>query len=396
MSYTTRFGLLGTSLLLALAVAAAPAEKSRAEGIRLDALKIPVVISGSSKPASVELEAIVLRPDDGLPHPLAVLNHGSPRMASARPAMSPYAMWAQATAFARRGWVAVAFLRRGYGQSGGQWAENYGSCSNPDYATAGRAGASDIAAVAKFMIAQPYVSKEKWISIGVSAGGFATLALTANPPHDLAAAISFAPGRGSTSADTVCGANQLISAFAQYGRTSRIPLLWVSAENDHFFGPQLVSQLTAAFSKTGGTVTYVKTPPFADDGHQLFIAANGIPIWSPIVDRFLMSNKLVLRDGLIDVAHANVAAPSSLSTRGREAFQTYLESGPNKAFAVAGDAHFGWATGRRTIDEARKDAMGFCTSGAPAGCRIVNINDKPTQYLPAYVGAIFLVTASSI
>jgi hypothetical protein len=34
-----------------------------------------------------------------------------------------------------------------------------------------------------------------------------------------------------------------------------------------------------------------------------------------------------------------------LNSRGREAFKTYLDSGPNQAFAVAGDAHFGWATG---------------------------------------------------
>jgi dienelactone hydrolase len=376
---TTRIGLVGTSLLLALIVVASSPEQVLAEEIRLDALKIPVVISGSNGPASVALEAIVLRPDDGLPHPLAVLNHGSPRMPSARPTMSPYGMWAQATAFARRGWVAVAFLRRGYGQSGGQWAEDYGSCANPDYAAAGRAGAKDIAAVAKFMVAQPYVSKAKWISIGVSAGGFATVALTADPPQDLAAAFSFAPGRGSTSADEVCGERQLISAFAQYGRTSRIPLLWVSAENDHFFGPQLVSKLTAAFSKAGGNLTFVRTPAFAEDGHELFTAAKGIPIWSPIVDRFLMSNKLVLRDGLIDVPLPNVAAPSTLSGRGREAFATYLESGPNKAFAIAGDTHFGWAAGRRTIDDARKDALGFCASGAPSRCRIVNVDNKPVE-----------------
>jgi dienelactone hydrolase len=349
----------------------------RAEALRQDALKIPAMIAGRS--SSVELEAIVVRPDDGQPHPLAILNHGSPRLPEQRPKMSPYGMWAQAVAFARRGWIAVAFLRRGYGESGGSWAENYGSCANPDYAGAGRTGASDIAAVARFMRAQPYVSKAKWISVGVSAGGLATIALTADPPPDLAAAISFAPGRGSSGPDTVCSENRLIAAFADYGRTSRIPVLWVSAENDHFFGPRLVAQLTAAFTKGGGAVTYVATAPFSDDGHKLFSAVEGMPIWSPIVDRFLLANKLALHDGLIDVSPPNVAAPTNLSSRGREAFKTYLESGPNKAFAVAADAQFGWATGRRTSDQARKDALGFCVAGAPAGCRIVNVNNAPAQ-----------------
>jgi hypothetical protein len=68
---------------------------------------------------------------------------------------------------------------------------------------------------------------------------------------------------------------------------------------------------------------------------------------------------LALRDRLIEVPSPNVAAPSSLNSRGREAFKTYLDSGPNQAFAVAGDAHFGWATGRRSTNEAIKDALGF-------------------------------------
>ncbi len=148
MNTTMRVRRIATCLLATCIAMASLAGHVRAEGLRQDALKIPAVIAGPRGATSVELEAIVVRPDDGRPHPLAILNHGSPRKADQRPKMSPYALWAQAAAFARRGWVAVAFLRRGYGQSGGSWAENWGACSNPDYATAGRAGASDIAAVA--------------------------------------------------------------------------------------------------------------------------------------------------------------------------------------------------------------------------------------------------------
>jgi pimeloyl-ACP methyl ester carboxylesterase len=233
MNFTTRFESLAAALLLALVASGTSVGQGRTEEIRLDALKIPAAISGST----YQLEAIVLRPDDRLPHPLAVLNHGSPRSADARPTMSPYGMWAQAVAFARRGWAAVAFMRRGYGRSEGGWVESYGPCANPDYATAGRTAASDIAAVAKFMATQSYVAKGKWISVGVSAGAFATVALTADAPRDLAAAISFAPGRGSSGPDTVCGEKQLVSAFAQYGRTSRTPLLWVPPKTIIFLDP---------------------------------------------------------------------------------------------------------------------------------------------------------------
>lgn len=363
-----------TSFVLLIALAATA--EVRAEGIRFDALQIPLTISGSRP---LELEALVVRPDDELTHPLAVINHGSPRDRSDRPAMTPYRMWSQAIAFARRGWVAVAFMRRGYGHSQGEWAESYGSCSDPDYAAAGRAGASDIAAVARFMSGQSYVSKGRWISVGHSAGAFATVALSADPPRDLAAAIAFAPGRGSTAPDAVCGEKQLVSAFAQYGRTSRVPLLWVSADNDHFFGPRLVPLLTGAFSNAGGNVTFVKAPAFGEDGHQLFSTASGVPIWSPIVDRFLASNSLVQRDRLIDIPVPNVAASASLNGNGRDAFKTYLESGPNKAFAVGAGSRFGWATGRRSVEQAREDALGLCVSGKASKCWVINVNNAAVE-----------------
>jgi len=355
-----------------------PLAQARAEELRFDTIQIPVSAPGGIR--SVELEAMVVRPDDGVAHPIAVLNHGSPRSADDRATMSPYRMWPQAVAFARRGWAVVVPTRRGYGASQGDWAEGYGSCSNPDYAAAGRQGASDIAAVARYMSGQSYVSKGKWISVGHSAGGFATVALAAEAPSDLAAAIAFAPGRGSTAPDEVCGEQQLVAAFAQYGTTSRVPLLWVAADNDHFFGPRLVPLLTGAFSSAGGKLTFVKTAAFGDDGHQLFTAASGMPIWSPIVDRFLAANDLALRDRLIDVTLPNVAAPAGLNSNGRDTFKTYLESGPNKAFAVAdGGSRFGWATGRRTADDARKAALDYCTSGTTAKCRVVNVNNRPAQ-----------------
>ena len=198
--------------LLAVIVCAGPI---RAAELVQERLTIPAVVDGSR----VELDALVMRPDDQRPHPLAVINHGSPRDVDDRTKMSPFGMSAQAQAFARRGFVAVTFMRRGYGRSQGDWAESYGSCADPDYARAGLAGAADIAAVARFMATQPYVSKSGWISVGVSAGAFATVALSAEAPSGLVAALAFAPGRGSTSADTVCAEDRLVAAFAEFGRT---------------------------------------------------------------------------------------------------------------------------------------------------------------------------------
>ena len=360
---------------MVVALVAALPQDVRADGIRHEPLQIPAVIGGRI----YQLEGLVVRPDDNAPHPLALINHGSPRGdADDRARMSPNGLWLQAAAFARRGWTAVTFLRRGYGHSQGGWVENYSSCGSPDYIRAGRMAAADLAAVATYMLGQPYVAKDKWISVGVSAGGFSTIALTADAPPGLAAAIAFAPGRGSRNADEVCGEQQLVAAFAAFGKTSRTPVLWVSAPNDHFFGPTLVSAFTGAFSKAGGRLTFVAAPPFGDDGHQLFSSAGGMPIWTPMVDRFLADNKLVWRDRPIAIATPDVAAPPGLGDSGRAAFKSYLESGPNKAFTVSG-AHFGWASGRRTSDEAVKAALGFCQAHVSGLCTVANVNDKPAE-----------------
>jgi hypothetical protein len=85
MSFATSFRLSGTAVLLTLILIATSSGQGRAEEIRLDEVKIPVIIPGSSRPASVALEAIVLRPDDGLPHPLAVLNHAHREMRATAP-----------------------------------------------------------------------------------------------------------------------------------------------------------------------------------------------------------------------------------------------------------------------------------------------------------------------
>ena len=106
-------------------------------------------------------------------------------------------MLPQAIEFARRGWAAVVVMRRGYGNSGGEWADGYGYCGNPDYRRRGNAGAADLKAAIAFLVSRPDIDPSRVISVGVSAGGFATVALTADPPPELVAAISFAGGRGS-------------------------------------------------------------------------------------------------------------------------------------------------------------------------------------------------------
>ncbi len=130
----------------------------------------------------------------------------------------------QAIEFVRRGWTAAVVMRRGFGDSGVGFAEGIGTCSEPDYSRAGRAAAADLKAAIAFLATRPDVDASRIISVGASAGGFATVALSADPPQGLLAGVSFAGGRGSDKPDEVCREDKLISAFDEFGMRSRLPM----------------------------------------------------------------------------------------------------------------------------------------------------------------------------
>ena len=96
--------------------------------------------------------------------------------------------------------------------------------------TAANASAADLRAAVDAMSRRADVTTQGMIALGLSAGGFASIALSADPPPGLAAVINFAGGRGSRADDDVCDEAALVRAFAAMGKTSRIPMLWVYAE----------------------------------------------------------------------------------------------------------------------------------------------------------------------
>jgi pimeloyl-ACP methyl ester carboxylesterase len=331
-------------------------------------VRIPMAAAGPRG-----LEALVVRANDAGRHPLVLVNHGSPREASERPNMTPLGLVPEAIEFVRRGWTAAIVMRRGYGDSGGGWAEDYGGCRDPNYLIAGRSSASDLEDAIGFLAKRPEIDATRVVSVGVSAGGFATVALTAEHPEGLVAAVNFAGGRGSLTPDSVCREDKLVAAFSEFGKTSRIPMLWVYSQNDHFFGPALADKFKDAFTGQGGVVSLVRAAAFGDDGHHLF-SVRGAPIWTGYVDEYLKSRNLVIRRDLLPLPGASIPAPKALSAHGRESFSNYLADAPHKAFAMSPRGPFGWVAARKTIDEAKAGALEFCRKGA-ADCRVIVVDD---------------------
>jgi pimeloyl-ACP methyl ester carboxylesterase len=104
------------------------------------------------------------------------------------------------------------------------------------------------------------------------------------------AIITFAAGRGGRvdgKPNNNCAPDTLVEATRSFGKTSRIPTLWIYAENDTYFGPDLAKRMYEAFTAAGGNAELRVFPPFGSDGHFFIGAAEAIPIWSPLVGRFL-------------------------------------------------------------------------------------------------------------
>jgi dienelactone hydrolase len=234
---------------------------------------------------------LVMRPRGEESRTLVVINHGSPPSPGERPAMKP-GYRAAAEWFLKRGNVVALPMRRGYGETGGNWAENYGSCNNANFVNAGLESAKDVTAALTYLMKEPFVDPDRAIVVGQSAGGWASVALASLNPPKLAAIVNFAGGRGGyqRGPNTNCSPERLVQAAGTFGKTARVPMIWIFTQNDLFFAPSLSRGMFDAFTSAGGKAEYELLPSFGRDGHQLFGSSQGPAIWAPLVTRFLAAH----------------------------------------------------------------------------------------------------------
>ena len=101
-------------------------------------------------------------------HPLALLTHGTSNVELERQTVTPWTQLGHALWFARRGYVAIVIVRKGYGRSGGQQDGRHGGCKpGGTFTEAGEESAEDLRDVAKWAAQLPEVDTGTIVSAGV-------------------------------------------------------------------------------------------------------------------------------------------------------------------------------------------------------------------------------------
>lgn len=237
------------------------------------------------------MRATVFQPvrlEQDVQRPVVVINHGTDEMTRLSVAMPVY-YWLSRW-FVERGYVVVLPQRRGHGATGGDLSESVGSCENADHYASGAIAANDIAAAVDYMTRQPFAQTSNAVVVGISTGGWASLALAARNPANVAAIVNFAGGRGGHAygqANAVCNSAGLESAIRLFGARSRIPTSWYYAENDSFFGPQLVDALSRGWRNAGGSLEAHFLGAYETDGHSIADNRAGWDLWGKTLEVFL-------------------------------------------------------------------------------------------------------------
>ncbi|KYH00285.1 dienelactone hydrolase family protein [Bradyrhizobium sp. DOA1] len=254
-------------------------------------------------PLPLPMFAYLVRPVGDGPFPLVIMNHGVSLNPTDRSFFPLVEFRDAAKWFARRGYLVVAPVGTGYGAAAidipergiyGPFFSKIGNCSNPNFRDAGLAVAKVDLEIIDYLAAEKRIIPKDVIVVGQSAGGWASIALSSVNPPPVKTIITFAAGRGGRvggKPNNNCAPDKLVEATADFGRTSRVPMLWIYIENDTFFGPDLSKRMHAAFTAAGGRAEYHLMPPFGGEGHFFIGSPDAIPLWSPLVTKFLDAQK---------------------------------------------------------------------------------------------------------
>jgi len=214
------------------------------------------------------------------PYPLVIINHGKGDNDADEEPRFRASIASQF--FNELGYAVALPMREGFaGSSGWERAE---AC---DMEKTGLLQAESIESAVKYLSTLPYINPERIILVGYSYGGFASLAYASvykNP--NIKAVINFSGGISRRGGGCIW-TDELLDAVTSFGKNTDTPSLWIYAENDSLFPEWLAQGMHLRYKLAGGNSALVITPPYSNDGHNLFIDPAGLKIWQDVVEFFL-------------------------------------------------------------------------------------------------------------
>lgn len=214
-------------------------------------------------------EAMLYIPLDGKEqHPLIIMTHGRNGPYPKINEREVFGLRELNQALSNRGFLVMMLVRRGYGNSEGPDSEFLDTAEE-----SGLAGAQDIKGAVNYMCTRPEVLIDRIAIIGQSQGGWVSLASSTLDIKgvlgavNISGAINFRRGLGRPVRDSAVE-EHLENSAKIYGKASRVPTLWLYAENDNHL-PDSVNKWFNAYIKAGGKGRLIIKPPYKDQGHSI-------------------------------------------------------------------------------------------------------------------------------
>ncbi len=280
---------------MALTVASARAQSDVAPLPVPQYAKIPIKGAGVFG-SSLDMVAEVFQPAGAAPFPVLVYLHGRDGTQAERLAVTEAIPRDYLRYWLDKGFAVVAPMRPGYGKTGGadrevpghRW-ESGGNCTRPDFAKALAPATNAATAALDWTRTQSWARPAAMILSGNSVGGITSVSAASANPAGVVGFINFAGGMGGNptlSPGRSCDADQLRALYAQYGKTGKLPGLWVYADNDLFWGADAPRGWHAAYIAGGAPAELAVTGPVpGHDGHELIFV--GRALWRAHVDGFV-------------------------------------------------------------------------------------------------------------
>jgi dienelactone hydrolase len=229
---------------------------------------------------SWELEVTVLKPEGAGPFPMVVINHGKDGVLARD--QNRFRPMRASHEFLKRGYLVVLPMRSGFSKSDGTYKQR--GC---DLRKDALVQAKSIDVTIQFFSKESYVDASHILLVGYSYGGLVSVAYgSAYQNPSVRGIINFSGGLKNLSGPCVWDVS-LLKAFSEFGKTSRIPNLWIYAANDELFPATLATNLAEAYRQSGAPLHSVVIDAYSGEGHRFFDDSRGIRYWVPHVTGFL-------------------------------------------------------------------------------------------------------------